>query len=147
MQPLQFCNLGREMALSAKSDAEFRTVVNRLYYGIHHEVCCRFFARNPLARPLNSRNRHSELRNRLNDPLVPDRVVMARRLGTLLEMRTEADYILTAPFRIRGRTIASSDVLMTEALKIADALLNDLDKQWPGSASDGCECKVVVSFG
>ena len=43
MRPLDFYRLGVALAYSADSETLQRTVINRLYYGLHHEACCRFF--------------------------------------------------------------------------------------------------------
>ena len=40
MKPLDFYRLGVEMASSSVTEAEHRTAIARLYYGLHHEACC-----------------------------------------------------------------------------------------------------------
>ena len=45
MRPLDFYRLGIELSSDAYTEARQRTVVNRLYYGLHHEACCRLFQR------------------------------------------------------------------------------------------------------
>ena len=56
MSPLDFYDLGVGMASTARTEAQERTAINRLYYGLHHEVCCRYFRKESWAQPLN-RNR------------------------------------------------------------------------------------------
>ncbi len=44
MTPLEFYELGLALSRSAAAPAEHRTVIGRLYYGLHHEACCRCLA-------------------------------------------------------------------------------------------------------
>ncbi len=39
MRSLDFYYLGRRLAESAITEAEYRTAIGRLYYGLHHEAC------------------------------------------------------------------------------------------------------------
>lgn len=148
MKPLDFYRWAVTEAATATSEAQCRSVISRLYYGIHHEVCCRYFRGTPPASPLPSQSRHSELRNRLNDAQRPRLATMANLLGQLLHMRTEADYQLTLPLRLRnGRNVDTACALVQHATRIGEELLRELEAHWPGEAPDGCECKVVQSFG
>ena len=45
MRPLDFYDLGVQLAASARTEAEYRATIGRLYYGLHHEACCRYFSR------------------------------------------------------------------------------------------------------
>ena len=144
MRPLEFYRLGIDSAVSAVSEPLQRTVVNRLYYGLHHEACCRYFRENPWAQPINTRGRHIELRNRFaqsNDP-------SSRRVGDLLNdlirLRTEADYQLVPPLRFRNQSL-NAQQLMSLAIEISGQLFDALESYSPGEAPDGCECRTAYS--
>ena len=92
MKPLDFYRLGIQSSASADTEAVQRTVVSRLYYGLHHEACCRFFRENPAARPLNRNRRHSDLTDRYRGLDAPAASEIAQLLVTLSILRSEADY-------------------------------------------------------
>ncbi len=144
MRPLDFYKLGMHLARTASVDAEYRTVINRVYYGLHHETCCRYLRFLPTPQPLNSNQRHTELRNRLNDPGNPPSGEVSQLLGSLMRMRTEADYQLNPPLRHRNRSY-SSEQLMVEAVRLGEDLLEALERYSPGEAPDGCNCPTVFS--
>ena len=144
MRPLDFYRLGVASAANATTESLQRTVVNRLYYGLHHEACCRYFRENPGARPLDRNRRHSELKNRYRNS--SDQT--SREIGTLLnrmiQLRSEADYELAPPLRFENHSI-SAEQLMEFALDISQQLLAALERYSPGAAPDGCRCPVVYS--
>ncbi len=144
MRPLDFYELGLRLSRMASVDAEYRTVINRVYYGLHHETCCRYFRLLPTPQPLNSNQRHTELRNRLNDPGNPTSGEVSQLLGSLTRMRTEADYQLNPPLRYRSRSY-SPEQLMAEAMQLGEDLLEALERYSPGEAPDGCHCPTVYS--
>ena len=43
MRPIELYNLGVVAARTADTEAKRRSAVGRIYYGLHHEACCRFF--------------------------------------------------------------------------------------------------------
>lgn len=55
MRPLEFYRLAVAIAPSAVSEPVQRTVIGRLYYGLHHEARCRFYRENPNADPLGAK--------------------------------------------------------------------------------------------
>lgn len=140
MRPIEFYNLAVAAASTAVSEAEHRTVVSRLYYGLHHEACCRYFRVNPNASPLKLRNRHPELSGRFNIPTDPTAVQISNDLRDLKKLRGMADYDLTR-LRFRRRTLTSQQ-LMINALNVGQRLLQHLDTYSPGAATDGCPCRV-----
>ena len=147
MRPLSFFELGHRMAAAATEDSERRTAINRLYYGLHHEACCRYFRATPLADGLGRNNRHSDLRDRFNKPSDAKAMLVATRLRSLMEMREEADYQIGGLLLIKGRTRSVEDVLGM-ALSTADQLLEALESYSAGPASDGCRCLIAQqSFG
>ena len=110
-----------QIATAAASEAQQRTAINRIYYGLHHEACCRYFRKEPSPRPLNRNRRHTDLRERFNRPEFPDAGRVAQLLAILMMLRSEADYQLNAPLRFRGRSY-SSDELMERALHVGQDL-------------------------
>ena len=64
MRPLDFYRAGVALAAGASTESLRRTAVGRLYYGLHHEACCRYFRKNPGARPLDRNRRHARLADR-----------------------------------------------------------------------------------
>ncbi len=141
MRPLDFYNLGLNLAGQASTDAEYRNVIGRLYYGLHHEACCRYFREHPSAPAIGSGSRHRQLiqrYRRLGDG-------GARRVQNLLrqlsQMRNISDYELTNSFRYRRR-MQSPASLMTIAVSVAAQLLAELESFSPGEAADGCPCMV-----
>ena len=140
MKPMEFYNLGVAVAPKVASEAERRSVVGRIYYGLHHEACCRFFRLNNRV-PYLARygNRHMGLiaryRGSRGDPV-------AHRIGDLLDqlrrLRTTADYDLAA-LAFNRSPISEADLLAT-AVKTGELLLSALEQYSPGEAEDGCQC-------
>ena len=141
MKPLDFYRLGLSLAETAKSEAEQRTVVNRLYYGLHHEACCRYFRNNPDSEPVYASRRHSELRNRYTSHADERANTVGQRLHYLIELRRLADYQLAPPLSFRGQTLDPLE-FMGMALEAGRQLLDALEDYSPGEAEDGCTCLV-----
>ena len=139
MKPLEFYRLGAEVASSATTEPAQRMAVNRLYYGLHHEACCRFFRKNPTAGPLNRNRRHTDLRDRFNNLGGPDSRNVGILLNDLMALRAEADYRLVLPLRFRNRPLNAPDFVRV-ALESARQLLDALEAFSPGEAEDGCNC-------
>ena len=144
MRPLDFYRLGTALAHSADSETVQRTVINRLYYGLHHEACCRFFRTNPYERPLNRNRRHADLRERFNESLDPNSGDVADLLSDLMRLRAESDYQLAPPLRYRNRSYQPRQ-FMEIAVALAEQLLNALDVYSQGEAPDGCRCPESYS--
>ena len=150
MRPLQFYRLGMALAQGTPPDplqeSLQRTVISRLYYGLHHEACCRYFRKNPLSGPLRRNRRHTDLRDRFNRDVDP----ISRTVGTLLrvlkELREEADYQLAPPLRFRNRSMDARQ-FMDLAVEHSLQLLDALETYSPGEAEDGCDCPVVYASG
>ena len=140
MKSIEFYNLGVAVAPKVASEAERRSVVGRIYYGLHHEACCRFFRMNSWA-PYLARDgsRHMVLiakyRGSRGNPV-------AHRIGHLLDqlrrLRTTADYDLTS-MAFNRRPISGTDLLAT-AVKTGELLIRALEQYSPGEAEDGCQC-------
>ena len=145
MRPLDFYRLGLALASSASEESERRTAIGRLYYGLHHEACCRYFRRNPHAPPLGRGSRHTELILRFDarDDVSNE---IHRLLKDLFEMRKVADYELDSLIHYNDREF-DSRVLMTIALIAAQELLAALERYSPGEAPDGCDCPTAYSVG
>ena len=141
MKPLEFYHLGVNGISSATSEAQQRTLVGRVYYGLHHEACCRYFRENPNASPLSRHSRHSELCRRFNTLTG----VIAKQIGNLLNdlrvLRTQADYELVK-LEFRGQLLSSSQLVIT-AIAVGQQLLHQLDLYSPGEAPDGCDCPTA----
>ena len=138
MKPIDFYNLGVLLASQASTEAERRNVVGRLYYGLHHETCCRFFRENPYEPYLPRLRRHTELYQRLNNPNDARAHRVAQHLNRLRILRTIADYELgTLSYRNRPLT---SNQFMALALQSGQRLLQALEAYSPGEAPDGCNC-------
>ena len=141
VKPLEFYRLGTTLASKASSEAEQRTVVGRLYYGLHHEACCRFFREHPSSMPLHGSSRHADLRNRYN--LHPNPA--SRKVGILLndlrKLRSQADYDLVQ-LTYRGKSLTGQQFLAT-SLRLAGDLLKALESYSPGEAQNGCDCPVA----
>ena len=140
MRPLDFYRLGTKTAQTARTEAEFRTAIGRLYYGLHHETCCRYFRENPRAGPLTPGRRHSQLIENLK---VPGNAITGRiwpLLNQLRRMRNVADYELASPVRYGTLADDSSQFLMGFAMTVANELLEALDDYSEGEVPDGCEC-------
>ena len=146
MRPLDFYRAGVALAAAASTESLRRTAVGRLYYGLHHEACCRYFRENPGARPLDRNRRHVQLADRYKNS--PEYVAkdIGEHLSDMIRLRSEADYELVPPLRFRNRSIDSRE-LMDFALDISQQLLAALERYSPGAAPDGCRCPVVYSRG
>ena len=142
MRPLDFYNLGVQIAASAGTEAECRNAIGRLYYGLHHEACCRYFRVHPGAPQLGRGSRHTQLIGRYGN--LPSR--NARRVQNLLRqlsnMRNLSDYQLSGSIRYRERTRSTME-LMGIAVSVAAELLAALDAFSPGAAVDGCYCPTI----
>ena len=125
-----------------ESEAERRTAVGRLYYGLHHEAACRYFRENPSAPPIPRNRRHTEVRDRFIRSGVPQGRVIGGLLDALSQMRGECDYRLGAPLRYRG-TMLTLDKLLDRALAVAAGLRAALDAYSPGESLDGTEYRVT----
>ena len=146
MRPLDFYRLGVASAPGATTESLQRTVVNRLYYGLHHEACCRYFRENPGARPLDRNRRHVELKNRYRNSYGQTAKRVGALLNRMIKLRSEADYELVPPLRFRNHSIDSQE-LMEIALDTSQQLLAALERYSPGAAPDGCRCPVAYSRG
>ena len=141
MRPLDVYELGVRLAGEAVSEAEKRAAVSRLYYGLHHEACCRYFRENPDAPPLVRNRRHAVLPDLFDSGPREVHEDIADGLRRLASMRAECDYRIAGPLRYEGRAITIDDIL-AEALDIASALLSDLDAYSLGE-STGAEARVT----
>lgn len=143
MRPLDFYDLGIRLAASAQTEAEYRATIGRLYYGLHHEACCRYFRALPRSSPLGKGSRHVQLIQRYQTLRSNN---AAQRVQGLLRqlsgMRNISDYELDSAMRYRGRTYSPAD-LMTTAVSVAAELLAALEDFSPGAAADGCICRVI----
>ena len=146
MRPLDFYRVGLQMVGTAESEAHQRTVVNRVYYGLHHEACCRYFRREVAAQPLDRNRRHANLRNNFNQSMDPLSGRIAQLLGQLMRLRSLADYELSPPYRI-GRQTLTREQQMRRALDVSERLLSALERYSPGEVVDGSGCKEVYSTG
>ena len=150
MRPLQFYRLGIDLAqgtsLEALQEPLQRTAVGRLYYGLHHEACCRYFGKNPSSSPLNRNRRHTDLRNRFNSDVDPISKTVGNLLRVLMELRAEADYELAPPLKFRNRPIDVRQ-FMDLAVEHSRQLLDALETYSPGEAEDGCNCPVAYTSG
>ena len=146
MRPLDSYRVGLQMVGTAESEAHQRTVVNRVYYGLHHEACCRYFRREVAAQPLDRNRRHTNLRNNFNQSMDPLSGRIAQLLGELMRLRSLADYELSPPYRI-GRQILTPEQLMRRALDVSERLLSALERYSPSEAVDGSGCREVYSTG
>ena len=141
VKPIDIYALGVAEASNAPSEARQRMVVGRVYYGLHHEACCRYFRENPTSTPLPLRQRHTELCRRFNT--LTDST--AKRVGNLLNdlrrLRAQADYEL-GQLTYRGQILNATQFSGT-ALRLGQELLRQLDLYSPGEAQDGCDCHIV----
>lgn len=142
MRPLDFYRLGLHLSASAATEAEYRNVIGRLYYGLHHEACCRYFRVHPSALPLGKGSRHAQLISRYRSLGSQDGRRIRRHLERLSNLRNVSDYELDSAMRYRGQTYRPSD-LMTTAVSVAAELLAALEDFSPGAAADGCICRVI----
>ena len=146
MRPRDFYDLSLSLSATAQTEAERRTAVNRLYYGLHHEACCRYFRRNPHSQPIPTNRRHGELSQRFNNPLLPQETAIANEIRSLLRMRTECDYEISSPLRHQRRAVSPEEMLRL-ATTTAKKLWAALESYSPGGTPDGCECKTAQRYG
>ena len=146
MRPLAFYRLGLQLAQRATTEPIQRSAVNRLYYGLHHEACCRYFRTNPVARPINRNRRHTDLRNRYYQAGGSTSLAVSRNLKDLMVLRRMADYQLSPPFRFKNRPMDAAQLLQA-AIQSAEQLLNALEAYSPGEAEDGCNCPQAYTVG
>lgn len=146
MKPLDFYRLGLLMADSASTEAEHRNVISRLYYGLHHEACCRYFRQHPYAPPLQMGSRHRRLIARYKEIGSEIAASVSISLSRLFAMRNIADYELGSSITYRNLPV-SSHTLMGMALIVARELLELLEAYSPGEAPDGCDCPTAYSVG
>ncbi len=142
MRPLEFYRLGLRLAEFASSEAERRTAVSRLYYGLHHEICCRYFREYPEDAPLPRNGRHIALVHRLGGKPGTGERDIALKLNSMRQMRNAADYELKRTVQIDQRTL-NIDQLVVFALIVANDLLATLEDFSPGEAADGCDCPTA----
>lgn len=142
MRPLEFYGLGLAAAHVATSEPQQRTVVNRLYYGLHHEACCRYFRQHPGSPAIRRHRRHTDLQARFNGSTNPISKTVGNLLNDLRRLRTEADYNLVPPFSF-GSRLFNAQQLLDLALESARRLLDVLETYSPGEAEDGCHCAQV----
>ncbi len=146
MRPLDFYELGRQMVGSAQTEAEQRTAVNRLYYGLHHEACGRYFQREPAPQPLNRNSRHSDIQSRFRSGFNTDGMRVGELLGQLSRLRNVADYELHSEVNVpRDRSIKSAEQLMRMSITVSEGLKTALDSYSPSETPDGLEYPVVYS--
>ena len=140
MKPIEFYNLGVAVAQEVTSEAEQRTMVSRIYYGLHHEACCRFFRVNTQTPYLQKDgSRHGDL---IKSYKKAPQNSTSRHIGILLDqlrrLRTTADYDLAGmTFNHKPISVAS---LLATAIQKGNSLLVALDQYSPGEAHDGCQC-------
>ena len=141
MRPLELYQLGLGLASIANTEAEFRNAIGRVYYGLHHEACRRYFRQQPAAPPLDRGSRHNLLIERFHDPTDVTINDISNLLRQLSMMRNLADYELRNSILFNRRSLDSNQ-LMRFALLVADELLQALETYSPGEASEYSECRV-----
>ena len=141
MRPLDFYDLGVRLAEEGRTEAERRTAVSRVYYGLLHEAACRYFRENPDASPIPRNRRHSAVRERLGDVGAPAGMEVAKFLRNLAWMRGECDYQIGAELRYERGTMAIG-TMVEQALTTAADCLAALDAYSPGESADGSEWRV-----
>ena len=144
MKPLDYYRLGLQIANNASSEAQYRTAISRIYYGLHHESCCRYFRREISPPPLNRNRRHTELRDRFNSLGASITSTIGRRLSDLAIARNEADYQLVLPLRFKSKSYSAKQLTQI-AVSIGEELLQALEAYSPGESPDGCDCPTVYS--
>ena len=142
MKPLDFYRFGAQMAETATAEVECRTTISRMYYGLHHEACCRYYRENPDAAPLGRGSRHSQLLTKFSTSGTNTSNRIARLLRQLSIMRNISDYELGSPVRYNNLQVSACQ-LMQMAQIVAGELHQTLDEYSPGEASDGCECPAI----
>ena len=140
MKPMEFYRLAIALAPRAVSEPVQRTVVGRLYYGLHHEACCRFYRENPNEVPLERYNRHTSLQRQFNQPADATSKKVANLLEQLKQFRNQADYELGQMY-INRNPVAAAQIL-SAATHVAEQLLGALESYSPEEAADGCVCRV-----
>ena len=141
MRPLEFYQLGLNLASNANTEAEFRNAIGRVYYGLHHEACRRYFRQQPAAPSLERGSRHNLLIERFHDPTDTTINEISNLLRQLSRMRNLADYELRNTVLLNRRSLDSNQ-LMRLALLVADELLQALETYSPGEASEDSECRI-----
>ena len=142
MRPLDFYRLGVQIAETATTEAAHRNAVGRMYYGLHHEACCRYFRENPAAPPLVRGSRHLQLRARFSTLGTDASRGIAYMLRQLSAMRNISDYELGSSIMYNNSQVGASQ-LMTMASIVARELYQALEEYSPGDAPDGCNCKTA----
>ena len=142
MRPLDFYYLGVQLAASAVTEAECRNAIGRLYYGLHHEACCRYFRDYPAAPPLGRGSRHTLLTKRYGALNSRNARRVQSLLAQLAHLRNIADYDLVSPVRYQ-QSMRSPAELAGIAVSVAADLLAALEAFSPGAAADGCVCLVI----
>ena len=142
MRPLDFYDLGVQLAASAGTEAECRNAIGRLYYGLHHEACCRYFRDHPAAQPIGRGSRHALLTKQYGALNSRNARRVQSLLSQLSHLRNIADYDLVSPVRYQQRTRSPAE-LVSIAVSVAADLLAALEAHSPGAAADGCLCRVV----
>jgi len=141
MRPMELYQFGVRLASYANTEAEFRNAIGRVYYGLHHEACRRYFRQEPAAPSLERGRRHNLLIERFHDPTDATVNDISNLLRQLSRMRNIADYELRNTVLLSRRSLDSNQ-LMTFALLVADELLQALETYSPGEASEDSECRV-----
>jgi hypothetical protein len=142
MRPLDFYRLGARIAETATTEAGYRNAVGRMYYGLHHEACCRYFRENPGAPPLVRGSRHSQLGARFSTLGTEASRGIAYMLRQLSAMRNISDYELGSSITYNNSQVGASQ-LMTMASIVARELYEALEEYSPGEAPDGCDCRTI----
>ena len=142
MKPLDIYRLGVRLTNVGKTEAERRAAIGRLYYGLHHEACCRYFRENPNALPLGRGSRHAQLIGRYSALHAFPARRIRRLLRQLSRMRNKSDYELASPMWYQKRNYSAVQ-LMRAAVVVSEGLLAELEVYSPGEAKDGCSCPVV----
>jgi hypothetical protein len=138
MKPIEFYHWAAQKAQEPLSEAEIRTVVSRLYYGLHHEACCRYFRVNPNATPLARTRRHADLRERFNTGADLTHKKIGNLLNDMISLRVRADYEL-GQINFRNMALSPDGFLKISQIYAID-LLQALQEFSPGEAEDGCAC-------
>ena len=139
MRPLDFHDLALRLPDGTPTEAAQRSAVSRLYYGLHHEACCRYFRENPGASPIQRSRRHSELPLRFSNSGEPVQRDIVFLLRLLADMRGECDYNLAGPLLHNG-AYSTPETMLREALIAATRLLSALNSYSYGESPDGAEC-------
>ena len=139
MRPLDFHDLALRLPDGTPTEAAQRSAVSRLYYGLHHEACCRYFRENPGASPIQRSRWHSELPLRFSNSGEPVQRDIVFLLRLLADMRGECDYNLAGPLLHNG-AYSTPETMLREALIAATRLLYALNSYSYGESPDGAEC-------